>query len=111
MFQPDDPLTPPIPVFDEPWQAQALALADSMVRAGHFTAAEWAETLGRALQKADARGEPDTLATYYGAVISALEALSEARVGITGDERDQRRADWEAAYRRTPHGQPVVLDQ
>ena len=109
MFRPDDALVPPKPVFDEPWQAQALALADAMVQAEHFTAVEWAEALSAALREAEVRGAPDTLNTYYSAVLLALERLCEARAGISGDDRALRRAAWEAAYRRTPHGQPVEL--
>ena len=109
MFRPDDLLAPPKAAFDEPWQAQALALADAMVQAGHFTAAEWAEALGAALRMGEAQGAPDTLETYYRAVLHALERLCEARAGISSDDRALRRAAWEAAYRRTPHGRPVEL--
>lgn len=109
MFQPDDPLSPPQPAFDEPWQAQALALADSLVQAGRFSADDWAQALGGTLRAAEARGEDDTLETYYLAVIEALESLASQRAGISLQDMDQRRADWEAAYHRTPHGQPVLL--
>lgn len=109
MFQPDNPLAPPRPEFDEPWQAQALGLADTMVQGGRFTAVEWAEALSAALKEAEALKEPDTLNTYYTAVLVALERLCEARAGISGEDRALRRAAWEAAYRRTPHGQAVEL--
>ena len=109
MFQPEDPFAPPGGGFDEPWQAQALAMADLMVTAGHFSASEWSETLGACLREAEAEGLPDTLETYYVAVVAALERLSESRTGISADERVTRRAEWEAAYHRTPHGKPVLL--
>jgi nitrile hydratase accessory protein len=109
LFTPENPLAPPKPVFDEPWQAQALALADSMVQAGHFTAQEWAEALGGALKAAAAKGKPDTLETYYTSVVTALEQLSETHAGISAEERRHRRHAWEHAYERTPHGKPVVL--
>ena len=70
---------------------------------------EWAEALSAALNEAEALGAPDTLNTYYTAVLVALERLCEARAGISGEDRALRRAAWEAAYRRTPHGQPVEL--
>jgi nitrile hydratase accessory protein len=92
-------------VFDEPWQAQALALADTMVQAGRLTVLEWAEALSAALKEAEALGPPDTPNTYY----TALERLCETRASISGDDRALRRSAWEAAYRRTPHGQPVEL--
>lgn len=109
MFQPEDPFAPPRPAFDEPWQAQSLALADSMVRAGRFTPTEWGEALGAALRETEAQGEADTLETYYTAVVTALERLCESRAGISTPDRDFRRAEWEAAYERTPHGHPVEL--
>ncbi len=109
MFLPEDPLAPPKPVFDEPWQAQVLALADNMVQAGHFTAKDWAEALGAALRDAEAEGSPDTLDTYYTAALSALEHLTEKSGIISPEDRHQRRTDWEIAYHRTPHGKPVNL--
>ena len=80
-----------------------------MVKAGHFSAKDWAEALGSALRQADTLGAPDTVETYYSAVLTALEYLSETRAGISSEIRARRRADWEAAYRRTPHGKPVTL--
>ncbi len=109
MFAPDDPLAPPERVFEEPWQAQALALADAFVRSGRFTAGQWAEALGLALDEAKAANAPDTLNTYYCAVVTALERLSEAHAGITAGDLKVRRAEWEEAYHHTPHGAPVEL--
>jgi nitrile hydratase accessory protein len=109
LFQPDDPLAPPQAAFDEPWQAQALALADTCVRTGRFSAAQWAEALGAELFEAEAAGLPDTTDTYFGCVIAALERLAPLHLGITREDLSQRRAEWEEAYLRTPHGQPVEL--
>ena len=61
------------PLFAEPWQAQALAIADSLVAAGRFTAAEWSEALGAEIRRAAAAGEPDTQATYYAATLREIE--------------------------------------
>lgn len=108
MFKPDDPLAPPTPVFDEPWQAQALALADTLVTTGRVSANDWAQVLGQELRSAEATGKPDTVETYYHAVIAALEAVSTT-LGLTPVQRAERRSAWEDAYRRTPHGAPVVL--
>ena len=56
LFTPDDPLTPPQKVFDEPWQALALALADTMVKAGLFSVTQWAEALGAELKQSAVSG-------------------------------------------------------
>lgn len=103
MQPPDDPLAPLAPVFPEPWMAETLALADAMIRAGHFTAADWAAALGAAL--AQAADQPDTEATYYTAALTALESLAP----LPRADLATRKAAWAQAYRDTPHGQPVTL--
>lgn len=99
------------PLFAEPWQAQALAIADSLVVAGRFTSAEWSETLGAEVRSAAGDGEPDTQGTYYAAALRALERLTLAK-GLV-DDRDlaDRKSAWVKAYQETPHGQPVTLPQ
>lgn len=109
MFKPDNPATPPGPTFDEPWQAQVLAIADTMVTAGRFTATQWAETLGAALKTADQGGAPDTSETYYGAALQALETLVSAQTPIDQTALDARKDQWARAYLATPHGKPVLL--
>lgn len=109
MFRPDDPLAPGEKTFSDPWQAQALAMADNLVKAGQFSARDWAEVLGTALRAAERRGESDDLDTYYLCVLEALESLTEDKLGISGKVREERRQAWKAAYLGTPHGRPVEL--
>jgi len=92
------------PIFAEVWQAQGLALADCLVRAGVFSAGDWAETLGAAV-----REQPDTTEGYYRAVLSALEQLLGAGPLTTAEIEDRRDA-WARAYEATPHGMPVELE-
>jgi len=97
------------PVFAEPWQAQAFALAVKLSEQGHFTWKEWAAGLAEELQAAARRGEPDDGSRYYEHWLTALERLVTAK-GLT----DQtalltRREAWAEAYRATPHGTPVEL--
>lgn len=99
------------PIFDEPWQAQLLALADTLARSGSFTPAAWSDALGAALRRAAAEGAPDTAATYYQAVLEALEGLLTTSGALTADDLAARRAAWERAYAATPHGQPVELSR
>ena len=105
MFQPEDPLAPRGKVFAEPWHAQVLANAHALVRAGAFSADDWAAALGSALKRAKAAAKPDTEETYYLAALEALEHLGP----IEPSDLSDRKNDWEAAYRRTPHGKPVNL--
>jgi nitrile hydratase accessory protein len=93
------------PVFEEPWQAQAFALAVQLSEAGYFTWTEWAETLGAELRAA---GDGDG-SRYYESWLRALERLSLSKGLTDAASLDSRTADWADAYRRTPHGQPVEL--
>jgi nitrile hydratase accessory protein len=97
------------PTFDEPWQAQALALAFALCERGVFSAAAWSEALGTELRRAEARGAPDNHDTYYAAALAALEGLLAATGGITRDNVSERIEAWRRAYLNTPHGQPVEL--
>ena len=63
------------PVFAEPWQAQAFALAVKLSEQGHYTWTEWAGALSAQLQAAARRGEPDDGTRYYEHWLAALEVL------------------------------------
>lgn len=97
------------PTFDEPWQAQALAMADTLVQSGRIGRSDWAEALGAELRRAAAEGQDDTTESYYCAVIAALEGILQQAGTIKGDEVGERQAQWRRAYMNTPHGQPVEL--
>jgi nitrile hydratase accessory protein len=97
------------PVFAEPWQAQAFALAVKLSEQGHFTWNEWAAALADELQDAVRRGEPDDGSRYYEHWLAALEKLV-AEKGLTDSAALlTRKQAWVSAYRSTPHGQPVEL--
>ena len=97
------------PVFAEPWQAQAFALAVRLSEQGHFTWKEWAAALANELQAAARRGEPDDGSRYYEHWLAALETLVTAK-GLTDPNALRTRKEaWAAAYRNTPHGQPIEL--
>lgn len=95
------------PVFAEPWQAQAFALVLKLHEAGHFTWPEWAEALAAEIATA---GPQDDGSAYYDHWLAALERLATRRGLVTFGEVAARKSAWAAAYSRTPHGQPVVLD-
>jgi len=97
------------PVFREPWEAQAFALAVKLHETGLFTWAEWAATLAQAIDAAQAEGDPDLGDTYYHHWMAALERLVTAKGVVTTAALDRRTHAWEHAYLRTPHGQPVDL--
>jgi len=97
------------PIFAEPWQAQAFALAVRLSSQGHFTWKEWAGHLAVELAAAAERNEADDGSEYYHHWVAALEKLVAAK-GLAGaPELFERKEAWADAYRHTPHGQPVQL--
>jgi len=97
------------PVFAEPWQAQAFALAVKLSEQGHFTWKEWAATLAEELKAAANRGEPDDGSRYYQHWLAALERLVTAKGLSDPATLLARKEAWAEAYRHTPHGKPVGL--
>ena len=97
------------PVFAEPWQAQAFALAVRLSEEGHFTWKEWASALADELKAAANRGEPDDGSHYYHHWLAALERLVSAKGMADAGAMLERKEAWADAYRHTPHGKPVEL--
>jgi nitrile hydratase accessory protein len=97
------------PVFHEPWEAEAFALALQLNERGLFTWKEWASTLGDEIKNAQAAGDPDTGDTYYRHWLATLERIAAAK-GLTDPQALTRTRDaWERACARTPHGTPIEL--
>jgi nitrile hydratase accessory protein len=97
------------PVFREPWEAQAFALAVALHGRGLFGWDEWAALLGEEIKAAQRAGDPDTGATYYHHWLAALERMV-SRKGIADGAALARYHDaWAHAVGRTPHGTPIEL--
>ena len=86
-------------------------MADLLLKSGKFSGSRWAETLGVELGASKTAGKPDDAETYFRAVLSALERLLAEDGSVAPAELARRRQEWERAYLRTPHGQPVELRQ
>lgn len=97
------------PIFREPWEAHAFALAVELHAHGVFTWPEWAAALADEIARAKAAGDPDTGDTYYRHWLAALEGLMVHKSLVTPATIDETTRAWHAAAERTPHGQPVVL--
>ena len=91
-------------VFEEPWHAQAFALAVVLSERGYFTWTEWSTALAEEL-----KGKGDDGTHYYEHWLATLERLVTAK-GLTDvGAMLNRKEAWADAYRHTPHGQPVAL--
>jgi nitrile hydratase accessory protein len=97
------------PVFAEPWQAQAFALAVKLCEQGHFKWTEWTAALAEELKGAADRGEPDDGSHYYHHWLAVLERLVAQKGLADPAALLARKQAWIEAYRRTPHGKPVEL--
>ena len=97
------------PVFSEPWQAQAFAMALALHERGLFTWAEWAAALSAEIARAQAAGDPDSGDTYYLHWLATLERIVADKGVASIQALERYREAWDHAADRTPHGQPIEL--
>ena len=105
------PVGPEDVVFDEPWQAQVLAMADLLIQSNQLSATDWSNTLGEQLKITQdvTDGDQDAKENYYQAALNALMQLIDNKTIISHNQLHNREEDWRNAYLSTPHGKPVVL--
>jgi nitrile hydratase accessory protein len=97
------------PVFREPWEAQAFAMALALHERGLFSWNEWAAMLADEIKRAQSAGDPDSGESYYRHWLATLERLVAAKGVASTDMLDRYREAWDHAADRTPHGSPIVL--
>ncbi|MBS0537354.1 MAG: nitrile hydratase accessory protein [Proteobacteria bacterium] len=97
------------PVFREPWEAQAFAMALALHERKVFTWPEWAATLAAEIKRAQAAGDPDTGETYYRHWLNALERLVSEKGVASAQTLTRYQEAWDHAADRTPHGVPIEL--
>jgi len=97
------------PVFREPWEAQAFAMAVALHARGVFTWIEWAAALAVQIKRAQAAGDADTGETYYRHWLATLEHLVADKGVATVATLHRYRDAWDHAAGRTPHGAPIEL--
>ena len=97
------------PVFREPWEAHAFAMALALHDRGVFTWPEWAAKLAEEIKKAQAAGDPDTGETYYRHWLATLERMVAEKGVTTAQALADYHNAWERAAHRTPHGTPIEL--
>jgi nitrile hydratase accessory protein len=97
------------PVFAEPWQATAFALAVRLSVRGCFAWQEWGEALSQELKADELRGGPADGSPYYDCWLTALERLVIEKGLCDPASLLECKEAWAEAYKRTPHGEPVEL--
>ena len=97
------------PVFSEPWEAKAFAMAVRLSDAGWFSWPEWVRIFSQEIKAAQERNEPDLGDTYYQHWLNALERICAAKGLVGCEDMHRRKATWRRAYLNTPHGQPIDL--
>src|SRR3989475_12733239 len=85
------------PVFREPWEAQAFAMALALPERGLFTWREWAAALADEIKRAQAAGDPDTGETYYRHWLAALERIVAAKGVIDAQTLERYHDAWDHA--------------
>src|ERR1700751_1591658 len=83
------------PVFREPWEAHAFAMALTLHGRGVFSWKEWAATLADEIKRARAAGDPDTGETYYQHWLATLERLVAEKGVTSSDALHRYREAWD----------------
>jgi nitrile hydratase accessory protein len=98
------------PIFAEPWQAKAFAVAVDLHARGAFTWSEWANALSRTIQQAQAADDPDLGDTYWDHWLATVERIVADKGLTSAQALADKAAAWDRAAHATPHGQPILLD-
>ena len=96
------------PVFSEPWEAQVFAITIQLYEQGLFEWGEWVDFLGAEIQSSEYADLDGT--SYYKYWLNALESLVQAK-GLTNlSTLNDFQHAWHHAARRTPHGEPIEIN-
>ena len=97
------------PVFAEPWEAHAFAIAVKLSEKGLFKWSDWTNALAEEIKEAKDQGQPDFGNTYYQFWLSALETILLEKNILKKSDLKSMMEQWRRAYLSTPHGNPVKL--
>ena len=97
------------PVFAEPWEAHAFAIAVKLSEKGLFKWSDWTNALAEEIKEAKEQGNPDFGNTYYQFWFSALETILLEKNILKKSDLNSKIEQWRHTYLSTPHGNPVKL--
>ena len=99
------------PVFVEPWEAHAFAIAVKLSEKSLLKWSEWTNALTEEIKMAKEQENPDFGNTYYQFWLSALENILMEKNILKKSELNSMIEQWRHAYLSTPHGNPVKLEK
>lgn len=97
------------PVFAEPWQAQAFAMAVELIQKHVISWPDWADAIGHEIAHAQENGFKEDGSDYYHLWVRALENLVVGQGLAAKEELATVKTAWHSAYQDTPHGEPVSI--
>ena len=97
------------PVFAEPWEAHAFAIAVKLSEKGLLKWSEWLDVLAEEIKEAKEQGNPDFGKTYYQFWLTALETILLEKKILKKSDLKSMMEQWRRAYLSTPHGITVKL--
>ena len=97
------------PVFAEPWEAHAFAIAVKLSENGLFNWSDWTNALAEEIKEAKDQGQPDFGNTYNQCWLAALETNLLEKNILKKSDLNSKMEQWRHAYLSTPHGNPVKL--
>ena len=97
------------PVFAEPWEAHAFAIAVKLSEKGLFKWSEWTNALAEEIKESKNQEQSDFGNTYYQFWLSALETILLEKNILKKSDLKSMMEQWRRAYLSTPHGIPVKL--
>jgi nitrile hydratase accessory protein len=109
---PDLPRDREGPVFEEPWEASAFAIAVRLNQNGHFTWQEWVECYSAEIALAEAAVKPGDHVEYYDAWLVALEKIMARKGLVTSFELNARHDHLRhhpAHHEHEPNREPVCV--
>ena len=97
------------PVFAEPWEAHAFAIAVILSENGMIKWSEFSDTLAKKIKILKEQGLHDSGNTHYHLWLSALETILFEKKIMKKSDLKRSIKQWRSAYLSTPHGKPVRL--
>ena len=99
------------PVFAEPWEAHAFAIAVKLSENGLLNWSEFSDTLAKKIKIVKEQRLSDSSNTYYHIWLSALETILFEKKILKKSDLKKSIKQWRSAYLSTKHGKTVILEK